>query len=433
RAGGIWAYGSLHHLGPVILELRARKIPVFLYDREFNFGQFFFALRNGISYVTPPVKAKTSASERARFVETHRDAILESFDCVARSGVFHFEGFDVAPLFREHVLGTLSEYLDRLAESEAQYLTVVRTFRVRGLLIEEDYAHRGGFLAAFLRRLRIPVFCVAHAATASDFEVPRKWCCVGQSTTFVHSGFDRDVHIARGWDPGRFVLSGVPRYDALLRKRRPSARKPSRPLRLLFCANRYVFDYENPDRYGYLGHMYYAMSEVVKPTAEIFFETLKKMGGMKVILKPHGTEGLEQWGRFVASFGLQEVIRIIRARVSIDRFFESSDAMIVSYWSTAMIEAAIYGLPIIVMDFKKLRRPSVDHFAKAGFCRIVQDADELRSALFELSQRRSDGSKRIPDAASQAYYVGHKDGKGASRVADHIRTEFNLGQGSEHV
>jgi len=423
-AKGIWVYGSLRHLRRLLLQLKKRKIPFFLYDRHFNFAQFFFALMNGVPYITPSTKEKTSARDREIFVSEHWTAILDSFDEVAKKGTFLFEGNHFDHFIRGNILRALKPFLGTLAESEAQYRAVLDAVPVSALLTDEDYGDRGGFLCAFLKKAAIPSYCISHSATAVDFKVSKDVCCIGQSTTFVNSEFERDAYVARGWDPAAFRLTGIPRYDAFSNKRSTSfKRKPSDPLRLLFCANLFVNNYDYPDRTGYLGHLLYSMSETVKPTAELFIRTVKQVPGLKVSLKPHGIAGIREWERLVIDNEAQECVKIVRSRDVINRFFVDHDAMIISYWSTTLIEAAVNGLPIIFMDFTQTMRPSVEEFAKAGFCKIVRNERELRESLIQLRENRSHALP-VPDASAINYFLGRRDEKASERVADFLQTEL---------
>ena len=403
----------------ILNALKNKRVPTFFYNRTFDFKQFSFCFRNQLSYRIASDSCLNSMLSKARG-RTFEQEISASFEEEALAGGFVFEGYNFSKALREEVIGNLTSFLETKVLAEQEYLHLFRKYEPSILLTDEDYALRGGFAAAFARKMDVSVFCISHSATAIDFEVPAALRCLGQSITCVNSEFERDAYAVRGWDPARFELTGLPRYESL---GAPGQSSPApiklESLRILFCANTFISMADEPDRYGYLGHGVYSTERIVRPSAELIFDVLKSQLQCHMLLKPHSPYGIQEWRDFARAHGLQDRVDFPDPRQSIDHLFCKADLMVVSYWSTSIIEAAIYGLPIIFVDPLRMNRRAVGLLAKAGLCTVVHTREDFLSALQRLS---SVGSFNVPgDKKMREYFLGQPAAGATDRIVRKIQ------------
>jgi CDP-glycerol glycerophosphotransferase (TagB/SpsB family) len=133
---------------------------------------------------------------------------------------------------------------------------------------------------------------------------------------------------------------------------------------------------------------------------------------VEIVIKPHYIQDEALWHRFVQAEG--EGVRAIVASAS-ENFLElvaSSDALVLAYWSTAIIEAAILKLPIICMDFKRNDSRAASEWHQEGLLRIVRNEAELRSEIEKII-----AAPMTVDTPKRGYYLGSQDGRNSERVA----------------
>lgn len=410
----LWVFGSLMHLKSLLPELKRQKVPFFYYSRELDFGQLVFSICRGIPYYTRNSfsKAKTTSSEA--FIREKIVEIQASLDNAAQQGLFIYHAIDLSDFVLTQIFGMLNETLGYFVPRLHDYEAVLARIPVTGLLTDEDYALRGGFLAAYLQSRKIQTYCVSHANTAVDFNIPSQYRVFGNSTTFVQSAYERDNYLARGWRPEKFMITGSPRYDRLSKATQSRGSALGRKLRLLYCTNSSVTEKHCPDNYGYLGHAIYSTESVTRPAADAIFEAVKGLP-VELWLKPHNLEKIAEWENYVASMGAVHQTRFLRKQTSILSYFGDCDVMILSYWSSALIEAALAQIPVLFVDTNNLERPSVAVFASKGFCRIVKNASQLQAELKSLCFAGSDHAPK--NANDVEYYLGKRDGHAAARIA----------------
>ena len=412
----VLACGSLRHLEPVILELRARGTRIALYESEFRMEAFRFARRQGIPYFLPSCFERV-ADEGARFDEEGMRELRAAFEIAASEGLFCYQGRNFAPFIRTHILPSIAPFFKTLEVRRAEYTSVFAPGGPKAILTEEDYGLNGGFLAAFARSKGVRVFCFSHANVPYDFTVPEKSRVFRQSDTFVYSQYEKDLYAARGWDPEGIHVSGTPRYDALIRLPRVCAAPGPRRLKLLYCANTFLTPH-SPEDFGYLGVSVMSFGGVAQEAAVALFEAIRGLP-IDVILKPHHPGGLGQWRAFLDEIkSTNPVTLVTKAHESIFSYLRECDAMVLSYWSTTMIEAAICDLPTIFMDLRRNDSPKIRDFAAKGFCRIARDASELRREMERL--RPFEETPKRAFFAEDEYTLGKKDGLDAVRAVDWI-------------
>lgn len=416
--GAFLAYGSLKHLGPVIQALKKKGGKVVLYEPEFHQSQREFARREGIPYLISACFPNRSFVSPQQWIQEAHAAILQSLDEAIQRGNFVFEEEDFGPFVKEEIFATLKDWLAPLASRFNDCENVLGAKKILGVLVDDDFGHKGGFWAAFCRMKGIPVYCVSHANLAVDFCVPPKSRGFNQSTTFVHSEFEKKFYEARGWEGSQIVVTGAPRYDRLFGWSHPSTKKRSKgPFKLLLCAT--SLWPHSPNQRGYLGSNIATYSGVQMPASRAILETVKNYP-LQLMIKPHSLEPVPLWERLVKEMKMQNQVVITRASDDIFKLYQECDAMILSYWSTALIETALLRLPTIFVDLCGLYGDSLNDFASQGFCQLVRSQEALERTLRELCLKKQPPMQLELSEEVREYYLGKREGNAASRVAETI-------------
>ena len=133
-----------------------------------------------------------------------------------------------------------------------------------------------------------------------------------------------------------------------------------------------------------------------------------------MVIKPHSIEGIPVWRRFLASRGLRNV-RVTGRHESIERCLANCDAMVLSYWSTALFEAARMGVPCFFLDIRGKGSGVIAEYCQAGYGTVVHDAAELEKGLQGLATGSNAGQ-----APWNEYYLGPSDQGSSARVASFV-------------
>ncbi len=406
------AYGSLKHLGHLMIELKKRQKEILLYDDQFHLEQYLFALRHGAAYLIPRCFPNRGPANFDAFTQEQMSEIRKALKLAGERRTFSFGSYDFTGLLEARFFPGLQKYLEELALKEKHYESVLAATDLSGVLLEEDFGGRA-FFAEFMRANGVSLFCLSHANYMVDFQVPKEDWVFAQSLTFVNSEHEKMGYLARGWKEETVVVSGLPRYDELrqmVQKREPLKRSRKR---LLYCAG--VLWAQSPDAHGYLGYRVYALKSTQLLTIQAVLKAIKGLP-IELVIKPHYYEDEPQWRRFVKEAADPEQVKIVS---SSDDFFQclaESDAMLLSYWSTAIIEAGMAGVPIIYLDLESQNNASVRRYAESGFCEVATNDSELRNALEKFCERSDRTKFNGISAKILEYHLGKQDGKNTERV-----------------
>lgn len=348
--------------------------------------------------------------------------IFKSLTDSVSQNLFQFDHYDFTQFVKENIFGVMQGHLHSVANQLNCYYSVVKSCRPSAFLLNEDFATRGGFLAAFLDKRGISTFCISHANLVVDFSVPAENCVFDQSTTFVNSAYEKSMWEARGWNGRNIVVTGTPRYDRLIKiseDKQKLLKLSQLPLKFLYCATGLWL--HSPNQRGYLGcHIVaYRQTQLARIRA-----TLSAIRGLPVelIIKPHSDVAVPLWKDFVACEKPKARVRVTKHSQDIFQLYTECDAMLVPYWSTAIIETAMIGLPTIFLDIGLPHSPALYRFAEHGFCKVVQNEVDLRKEIESLlSLKNSKKPAGIRETVTE-YYLGKKDTNNSSRVTDYITT-----------
>jgi hypothetical protein len=168
---------------------------------------------------------------------------------------------------------------------------------------------------------------------------------------------------------------------------------------------------------GYLGLHVGTRGDVQQPAMRELLGVASELSKIDLLIKPHHHETESSWRSFIRAHGNPGRIRLLKSSDDIFKLIMSCDAMVLAYWSTAIIEAAIAQLPTIVLNFRSSVSPALLDFSRKGFCGIASNRKEIFDALAGINGRRPDFVAAEP---TLEFYLGKRDGLATQRVTDEI-------------
>jgi len=198
----VLAKGNLLHLSEIIKDLKS----VAIYDTDFQFKSFLFALKNRIPYYISSNFPKEKLE--AGFTRKWADEIFPKVTKMK----FVFEKRSYTLQVQDYLLNILSY------DAEANlYANILKTCQPKTILLDEDTA-RNAFLATYFHAHGVKLTTISHATVFIDFEVEKENRVYGRSFTCVDSELEKDQYVRRGWNPDLVVITGLPRYNKLRRR-----------------------------------------------------------------------------------------------------------------------------------------------------------------------------------------------------------------------
>ncbi len=428
KNGGVMVYGSLKHLASTLIELKNRSMNVFLYDNEFHFEQFLFALRYHVRYLTPESFSKKIYTDQAKFIKNSMSELTSALIGSEIEDFFVYGSYDFSEFIHEMIIPSMKSYMEELPAKLDHYQNIIDTCQPSGILVEEDFAARA-VMAAFMKSKKIPVFCVSHANAVVEIEVSPNEQVFNLSKTFINAEYEKAGYIARGWDPDVFAATGTPRYDRLLQMKRANAGKNgSRKKQILYCAG-FLWNF-HPDVLGYIGTNIY----LCRPFETISIKALlKAIEGLpiEIVIKPAYLADEPLWRELIKELKPQNCVTVAKHSDDFFKLLTESDAMALSYWSTAVIESAMCEIPTVYIDLKSQANKPIREFGEQGFFNIVTDPKTLRDEMEMVCGLKERPKKPKHSNEALEYYLGKRDALGTARVADYILEAVEQNRKSE--
>lgn len=415
------ATGSLTHLGSTLVQLVKKGANIALYDFEYHWHQHRFALTHQISYWIPYCFSNKQTTESLQWVEERLQELFSSLDESKAQNLFQFDQFDFCEFVRENIFAMMKPHFQRLANKLGHYKCLVQLCSPSAVLLNDDFSTQNSFLAAYLKTNQVKTFCISHANLVVDFAVSKEHQAFGQSTTFVNSDYEKTMWQARGWKGKNIVVTGTPRYDRLMRMhsdRKKSVNGTDRRIKLLYCASGLWL--HSPNQRGYLGShvVLYGQNQIPRIRATL---NIVRDLPVKLIIKPHSDAAVPMWKNFVSHEKSRDKIQVTEHSEDIFALYGKCDAMVVPYWSTAMIETAMIGLPTIFLDMNQPHSPSLYQFAEQSFCRIVHNETELKTEIESLLHSKNTTTFDSISRTMDEYFLGKRDASSSLRVANYIQ------------
>ena len=415
-------YGSLRHLSSTARALKKKGMKLFIYDDCFHKDIFFFALRERIPYILERSFGEHESAP-ARVFEDFYLKMRQGIGLARKQRHFVFGTYDLSDLMETKLLPSMEHYAEDLERKARRYEGILRTCPIKGLIVEEDFASRA-FLAAYLKARGVQSFCLSHANLALDHDPPQEsYQQFSQSRTFVNSRHEIFSYVNRGWDSRSLVVTGTPRYDRLVKMAasRPRAAQNNAPFQILHCAS--MLTRYSPRTIGYAGCDIYDFGESQEEVLRALLEAAKGLP-VAITVKPHYTEEEVAWADFAGNLKTGAEIRVVRACEDFFSILVKSHAIVLSNWSSTLMEAAIARVPSFYVDLKGQQSKQISQLASAGFCLPVRSVEELRRYLALICEKKGDWDFPAGPEARD-YYLGKEDGLATERAAKFITEKLS--------
>ena len=416
--------GSLMHLAPLVQALREKGESIGLYSDVFQWAMFRFAVKNRTPYYTRRcfVAAKDAGEEA--FIAEASKKILNALKEFSSQKGFIYEGVDFGGFIQKTIFGDMKSYFKMAAMEAKKYEKVLQACAPKAWLIDEDVSPGGSYFAAYHKMRRLQLFCVSHAHYPVDFSVSEENRKYGPSATLVNSEYERSIYGARGWNKDKMFVTGTPRYDRLIRMyRKNQTKRPAKLFNLLWCGSSLWMS--QPDFPAYLGYHVTNWGESQIPSLETTLEAIKGLP-IRLVIKPHMREDEREWKSFIKKREIENEVVVKKQSEDFFKLLLRSDALIMSYWSTSVVEARICNKPVLLVDPLNILQDSAP-FIREGYCAIHRDAASLASSLAGLVKDQADRKKVYwnPTEEKDSYYFGENDFQNVSRGADFINNALH--------
>lgn len=210
--------------------------------------------------------------------------------------------------------------------------------------------------------------------------------------------------VAHGTPPERAVVTGQPRYDRLY--------APGAAERTVDARRRLSLDAEAT-------HALFAL----QPRHDEWYQravigAVLAHPGLHLVVRPHPAGPPVDYAALTPA-GAEGRVRVERA-ASIYDLLDACDLLVTQY-STTVIEAAILGLPVISADFSGAHE--ITGFVSSGLARLARTPAEVQALVGEIAARgrRGTAGAAVPAPGAVREFNGPADGRAAERVAALVR------------
>jgi hypothetical protein len=230
--------------------------------------------------------------------------------------------------------------------------------------------------------------------------------------TAVFGSLARDLLVSRGClPPERIVITGSPKFDALVESARRYDRRDTR--------SRLGIGGDGPmlvvaTRFSAIGPVFDELVRAAESISELW-----------LVVKPHQAEPAEPYRQVVDEVGASRV-RVIAASENLMELLVASDGLI-TVDSLASSEALVLGRPVLVVNLPSNLGPLVDRGVALGVWQGESIEDRLRKMLFdrdsvsELEVRRKEYIQEFAFGA---------DGGSTQRILEAMRETAKLRKGA---
>jgi len=297
------------------------------------------------------------------------------------------------------------------------YSNITGTYNIKSLIVNEDIAPKSAFMSAFFKSKGIKTFCTSHGYGPVKFSLNEEDRTFYLSETFVHSEYEKYLYASWGWDSSHLHVAGMPRYDKLVNcvKKAGGKNRSSRTKKMLLCGST-MFEY-SPSQVSYIGIRQYDVGNNMKRLLKDVIEAIDGYD-IKLIVKPHNVGEERLWLEFIKKHKRGNDISLISAKKDFFDLLSRCDAMILGYWSTAIIEADIAALPVIVVNYSGFE--DGHPFAKENLCLVSRSRQQLKSIIDATYSALSFGKLLQHNNENKMFYLGENDGKNTQRIISKI-------------
>ena len=418
------AYGEIRHLAPVMMELKNRGQEIIFYDFDFRPEQFKFCLKWDLRYFVPQNFLRDDPGDEKGKFDYTKD-FMEITGLLRSGQWFKYRGVDLSGFLCDELSARTAQYFKEASLWARIYSRIMDIYDIEGLIASEDFGPRGGFMAAFFKSRGIGTFCVSHGYCPVKFALRDPDRIFFLSETFVHSEYERSLYSSKGWDKSHVHVTGVPRNDRLVEYKNGKSKRDRtrrRKMKIMFCANP-LLEF-NPAHPTYIGDSQFVWGYHMRIYLKDIIEAIEGYD-IELIVRPHSwhIDDRKLWVDFIKHNKRRNKVSLVSAELDFFKLLAQCDAMIVGYWSTAVMEGIIFGIPTIVLDYTGLE--DKHPFAKEGMCSVSRDPRQLRDIVKELYSSfvaNKDSGYAPGDIQNKVFYTGLNDGGNTQRTVDHILT-----------
>ncbi|MBU0571425.1 MAG: hypothetical protein KKC50_05230 [Candidatus Omnitrophica bacterium] len=428
RTTRVLVRGAKKHLIPIVHELKERGVDFALYDNNFQFKMFDMAKRKGIPYYITSSFGRSVRADKKKFIANLVEEVRCAFDIAIEKGVFFSEDIDLSRLVKRSIFNEINGFCEKLAYLKERWDNIFASCDLEALILDEDTTPESAFAASVCVSHGVKNFCISHATMPVNFEVSSDNKVFGHSTTFVNSEFEKLMYEARGWDGSRIRSIGVPRFDKLFSrcsKEEEGRSADSKGLKFLYCGASMKQYW--PERGGYLGLHITNYGDFQRSAIR---SILKAINGMPVefIAKPHNYEG-QAWKNFFNGEKTDISVRVEPYTADFYKLLRECDVMVLSHWSTAIIEAILCGKPAVLFD--PFNSSELAPYSEIGWFKTVNTEEDLKDVLHGLCDELMNGGRSlrasedvVVDNEKRRYILGQVDGRNTSRIVNYLEQEL---------
>ena len=411
------AQGSLVHLADVVEKLKEKGVGVIFYGQDINFNQLRYAYKNKLGYLLSWVQ-NGDPNNRYKW-ETVFDKIIKLW---RENEWFIFDGTDLTDMICNEITKGCKNLVTSISAEEKVYLSIFKKFNVKGVLLDEDWSPLCAFIASFFKAKNVKTYCITHGYGSQKFRIDRDKKSFRLTDTFVNSEFEKNFLTDRAWDEKHIFVTGSPKYDKLLDLRKKRIQNKNEKLTLLYCGS--MLGDLLPQKTAVIGVSENERGEVQRECFKNMLLLCKEID-VKLLVRPHPAPAwdnpMQEWVDFIDVHAQGLDVELRGEKNSFYDLLVESDVMVVGYWSTAIIEALIVGVPVLVYDCSG--QEDAFPFAKRGICKVVRSVDEVRKVLSNYkTKHQEEGLCLDMSIYNQATWdlMGKNDGQNTDRVVHAI-------------
>lgn len=410
------ACGEIRHLREVVKKLKTEGKNISFYSDEFRVDQLKFCMKEKIRYII--ATSFDNKGKESNF--NYKDGFIDLIKRLCSNGWFVYKDDDLGGCVEKAVLDNIDPYMHDITRWTRIYCNVMNSASVRALIIDQDEMPDKAFMAAFFKSRGIPVFCVSHGYGAVKFSLPDPSRCFDISYTFLHSEFEKSLFTARGWDERNIRITGIPRYDRLVRLRDAGngRKRMQKKMKFLYCGS--TMTYYTPSVYSYVGVSQYEFGSTMRRDLEYMIRAIEGYP-ISLIVKAHYLADEAPLTDFVMKNRGKSDVTIVKAKMDFFELLLNCHAVIMAHWSTAVMEGIIARLPMVVLNYSGIEDGFP--FAQHGLCTVSRNPRELKGIIEELYSAFISGkmSRYVPiDDGNKTFYTGLNDGLNTDRAVDCI-------------
>src|SRR3989338_1948904 len=413
------AYGELRHLEQVLKKLKREGANIVLYNDEFRLNQLRFCIKEKIQYLTADSFFKKSKDVNNSF--DYRNVFIALIKLLCSNKWFVYNGIDLSSYLEKLILTDIGSYISSISGWTDIYCKMAGSLDICGIIIDQDETADKSFMAAFFKSRKTPVFCISHGYGAVKFAMPSSNRCFDLSHTFLHSDYERALFTARGWSEKNIRVTGIPRYDRLIKLRDAKDRQKSikpKKMTILYCGST-ILDY-TPDVGTYIGVAQYEFGRSMRNNLKYLIRAIEEHP-IRLVIKPHYITDEAPLADFISRHRGKSDVIVTKASADFFKLLTDCQAVFMGHWSTAIMEGIIARIPTFVLNYIGIEDSFP--FAQHGLCTISHDPTELKNIIEDLYTTFNSGrnSKYAPmDEGNKTFYTGLNDGLNTDRVADCI-------------